>query len=214
MPTQAFAFEKEGQKRLEITWRGVWKDIRVNLDGQTLGVIPNQKALTAGQEFRLADGSTLKVQLVSKFYSTELQVLRDGRPLPGSASDPLTRVNVASILVYFVAGLNLVLGFLALLGMAFLQQLGFGMISLIAGIIFLALGFFTRRLSSVALILAITLLALDGILGFILAAASGANPGILGLFARAILIIPMIQGVGAIRQVKRQKRAALNPLGG
>ncbi len=211
MPKQTYALEPDGQRRIEVSWKGIWKNISVSLDGQILGVIPDQKALAAGQEFPLADGSSIKVQLVGKLYSTELRVLRNGQPLPGSASDPLTRVKTAYGLIYFVAGLNFLLGILALAGVEFFQQLGFGVISLIAGVIFLMLGFFTQHLSSIALIMVIVLLALDGILGLIFAAVAGSSSTVGGLFARIILIIPMIQGIGAIQQVKQKKAGMMQP---
>src|SRR5690349_9384101 len=92
MPKQTFALEAGGEKRLEVSWGGMFKNTTVSLDGNSIGVIPDQKALLAGQEFRLPDGSTIKVQLVRSFISTELRVFRNGQPLPGSASDPLTRL--------------------------------------------------------------------------------------------------------------------------
>jgi len=203
MPKQSFALEAGGEKRLEISWKGMYKDVTVSLDGNSIGVIPNQKALSAGQEFRLVDGSTIKVQLVSKFMSTELQVLRNGQPIPGSASDPQTKVKNAYGMVYFVAGLNLVLGLVSFVfNVEFLQQIGIGFGSILFGLVFLALGFFVQRKSTVALILAIVIFALDGIVGFFLAASQGYNPGGGGIIARIFLLIPMVQGVGAIKALK------------
>lgn len=203
MPKQSFALEAGGENRLEISWKGMYKDLTVSLDGNSIGVIPNQKALSAGQEFRSVDGSIIKVQLVSKFMSTELQVLRNGQPLPGSASDPQTKMKNAYGMVYFVAGLNLVLGLVSFLfNVEFLQQIGIGFGSILFGLVFLALGFFVQRKSTVALILAIVIFALDGIVGFFLAVSQGYNPGSGGIIARIFLLIPMIQGVGAIKALK------------
>lgn len=203
MPKQSFALEAGGEKRLEISWKGLYKDVTVSLDGNSVGIIPNQKALSAGQEFRLIDGSTIKVQLVSKLISTEMQVLRNGQPLPGSSSDPQARLKTAYGVVYFIAGLNLVLGFVSFLfNVEFLQQIGIGFSSIVFGLVFLVLGFFVQRKSTIALILAIILFALDGILGVVLAASQGYNPGAGGIIARIFLLIPMVQGVGAIKAVK------------
>jgi hypothetical protein len=115
MPKQRFALEEGGEKRLEVSWKGLYKDVTVSLDGNPIGVVPNKKALSAGQAFSLPDGSTIKIQLVRKLMSTELQVLRNGEPLPGSSSDPQTRFKTAYGMVYFVAGLNLVLGLVSFL---------------------------------------------------------------------------------------------------
>ncbi len=205
MPKQTYALEAGGEKRLEISWKLFWKEVTLILDGRPLGVIPDQKALAAGQEFRLPDGSGLKVQLVSKFSGTELQVLRNGKPLPGSSSDPGSKLKLAYGMVYFIAGLYLLLGFVVLLfNLDFLRELGIGWGSIIYGLLFFALGFFVQRKSNLALILAILLFALDGILAFFLVALQGNSPSIGGLMVRIFLLIPMIQGVGAIKQLKQE----------
>ena len=183
----------------------MFKDVTVLLDGNLVGVIPDQKALSAGQEFLLEDASTLKVQLVSKWMGTELQILRDGQPLPGSSGHPQTKLKNAYGVVYFIAGLNLVLGLVSFLfDVALLQQIGIGFGSIIFGLVFLVLGIFVQRKSAVALILVIVIFALDEIIGVFLAISQGYNPGLGGVFARIILLIPMFQGVGAIRVLKQQ----------
>ncbi|MBN1315829.1 MAG: hypothetical protein JXA42_10185 [Anaerolineales bacterium] len=44
--------------------------------------------------------------------STELQVLHNGKPLPDSASDPEKRIKTAYSIVFFIAGLSIILGIL------------------------------------------------------------------------------------------------------
>jgi len=203
-----YALEPGGPKQLEISWKGAWKDITIKFDDQVIGTLSGQKELKVGQQFTLPDGSALSVQLVQKLFSVELQVLRNGQPLPGSSSDPESRLKNAYGMVFFVAGLNLVLGVLAMLfQIEFLQALGIGLFSIIFGVVFLLLGFFVRRRSSIALILAIAIFALDGILGLVSSATNGVDPGVGGLLARVILIIPMIQGVPAIRDLRRRDAA-------
>jgi hypothetical protein len=205
MPKQLYSLDPGGEKRLEVSWKAFWKDVTVSMDGAVLGVIPNQKALSAGQDFRLIDGAILKVQLVSKFTGTELRVLRNGQPLPGSASDPETRVKTAAGVVYFVAGLNLLLGIAAVVfQIQLLKQMGIGLFSILYGLVFVVLAFFVSRRSNLALILAIIILALDALLGVYLAITGDYTPSTAGFLARIVLMIPMFQGVGAIRQLKQQ----------
>ncbi len=205
MPKQVFAFERSGPKRLEVSWKGFWKNITIQLDGETIGTIPGQKQLAAGQEFQLQDGSTLKVQLVKKFATTELQVLRNGQPLPGSASDPEAKLKTAYGMVFFIAGLNIVLGLAAgIFQVEFLQSIGISFYSIIFGVVFLVLGYFVQRRSAVALVIAIAVFALDGILGLVTAISQGYDPNSGGIIARIFLLIPMIHGVGAIRAIKKQ----------
>ena len=75
--------------------------------------------------------------------------MRDGEPLPGSSSDPQTRYKNAYLIVYFIAGLNLLLGVLAsLFNVALLQQLGIGFGSILLGFVYLLLGFFVQKKSA------------------------------------------------------------------
>lgn len=203
MPKQSYALEPGGKNRVDISWKGGFNNVDVVLDGQSIGVIPNQKTLLQGQEFLLEDGSTLKVQLNRSLMSTELQVTRDGQPLPGSASDPHTRHKNAYLIVYFIAGLNLLLGLLAsVFNVALLQDLGIGFGSIILGLIYLVLGFFVQRQSSLALIMAIVLFITDSLYGVVLSVLQGGSPGIAGLVVRILILVPLFQGVPAIKALK------------
>lgn len=205
MAKQAYALEKGGLRRLEVSWKGFWKDVTVRLDGNVIGTVGGQRELLAGREFTLADGARLKVQLVRRLTGAELEVTRGGEPLPGSASDPETRVLTAAWVLYIVGGLNILLGVLGLLlRSALLEALGAGWFSLAFGVLFLGLGFLAKRRSIAALVMGIVFLAADGILGVMAALSADTNPGVGGLLVRALLLIPLVQGIGAIRTLRRQ----------
>ena len=205
MPKQAFALERDGPKRLEVSWKGSWKNLAIQLDGETIGNVQEQKDLTAGQEFQLPDSSTLTVQLVKKLASVELRLLRDGQPLPGSATDPETLLKGAYVILYFIAGLNIVLGAIAyLLQAEVLQSMGMGFYSIVFGTIFLVLARFVRLRSTVALVIAIVIFVLDSFLSLLLSGSEGYTSNVVGVVARAFLLLPMIQGVEALREIKRQ----------
>jgi hypothetical protein len=206
MPKQSYSLVAGGPKRLELSWQGLWRHLTVILDGRVIGTFPDQKALSAGQVFKLPDGSPLKIQLVRKYGSTELQVQRNDLPLPGSSSDPQVRLKTAYWMIFFIAGLNLVLGVLAwFFNIQALLQIGFGFGSVLFGLVFLLLGFLVQRKRSYfALILAIVLLFVDGIVGMVLSTLQGYSPSVGGFIGRIILMIPMIQGLGALNYLKRQ----------
>lgn len=205
MPGQKYALEYGSPERLEITWKGMFTDFTIRLDGIEVGTIPDQKALKEGQEFSLPDGSTLVVQLVQRLTGTELQLLRNGDPLPGSVSDPKERLKWAVIAIFIMAGLDMILGLIAVVSPSeFLSALGFGLFSIVFGVIFLVLGFLVRGLSPTALILAIALLGIDAVIGLLLGGQGREAPDITSLFARILLLIPMLQGLPAIRQLKQQ----------
>ena len=203
MPKKKYPLRPVGPKRLEVSWRWMWKDLTIRLDGNQIGSIATQKELKAGREFSLEGGLTLKVQLARQL-SPELHLLIDGRPVSGSASDPAQLLRVASGIVFFIAGLNIVLGFAAeLFQVDLLLALGVGVGSIFFGVIFLPLGFFIKRRSMLALAAAIGLFVLDGLLSMVLAVEQGGRVPTGGIVARVILMIPMVRGFGAIRALKR-----------
>ncbi len=203
MAKQAFALEAGGPKRLEVTWGGIYRNVTVKLDRRTLGTIADQRALAKGKDFRLPDGSKLHVQLVSTFLVSELRVLRNGEPLPGSPSDPQARLRNAYLLVYAVGGLDSLLGLASvLLHVRFLQQAGVGLASVLFGLVFLGLGYLVQKQSLFALMTAIVLFIVEGFAALVLAARAGGTPPLTGLLVRMILLIPMFQGVAAIKSLK------------
>ncbi len=211
MPKQNYALEQGGPKRLEISWGSFFKNGVVKLDGQVIGTMADQKAMMAGPTFPLPDGSLLKVQLVSNLAGSEMQVTRNGEPLPGSASNPETRVKTAAIIIYFVAGLNMLLGLIAMFAESdFLYALGISWFNLLFGFFFLVMGLLVQlKKSKVALVLAIVIFALDALSGLVLTVMAGESPSIWGLLMRVLLIIPMVQAVKSITELK--KKEAANP---
>jgi hypothetical protein len=198
----------EGQPpRLELSWKGIWKEITITVDGQTVGVIPDQKALKQGRDFQLPDGDTLHVQLKTGFGSAELQVLRNGQPLPGSGSDPVQRLKMAAGVVWFIAGLNVLLGAVAVLArVETLARMGVGWPSMIEGLIYGLLAYFVGKRSIIALGLAVGLFGLDTVLVLASMVQAGGRPGVGGIVMRIFLFLPMVQGFGAIKALKARDK--------
>ncbi|MBW4463998.1 MAG: hypothetical protein KME07_00975 [Pegethrix bostrychoides GSE-TBD4-15B] len=205
MIKQSFALEESGDHRLEIVWEKLYKNGVVSIDGQEIGVLPDQKTLYQGLEYDLPDGSMLSFRLVKQLTSTEFHVLRDGKPLPGSTSDPQIRLANAYTTVYIIAGFNLLLGLVSvLLNIQFLQQLGIGFSSILFGLLFLALGYLVQRKSSLALIVAVVVFVINDFANFIYTAAQGHGLSNGGLVIMIGLLVPMFQGFGAIEALKRK----------
>lgn len=205
MPTKKFALEKGGPERLEVEWRGNFKDFEVRLDGVLLGSFDNAKALKAGGSFSLEDGSTLEVKLATALVP-ELHLTRNGAPVPGSAADPEQRVQAAAGMIFFISGVNTVLGLLAgAFNIYFLQSMGLGLGSMIAGAVYGILGYFVRQRSMVALGLAVGLFLLDGL--YLVASRSGAgSTG--GIVARVFFLVPMVMGFPALRTLQAEEKRA------
>ena len=208
MPKKTFALEKGGPERLEVEWRGNFKDLEVRLDGVLVGSFDDAKALKAGGSFTLDDGSTLEVKLATTALVPELTLVRNGVPLPGSAADPEQRVQAAAGMVFFIAGINALLGLVAVaFNIQFLQAMGVGAGSMFEGAIYGVLGYFVRQRSMVALGLALGLFALDT--AFLLAAAGGSgSPPVGGLVVRVFLFVPMVMGFPALRALKAEEERA------
>jgi hypothetical protein len=205
MTKLAFAFEEGGEKRLEVTWKGIhkYKDITVTLDGAQVGIIPDHQAFLAGKEFQLIDRSIIRVQLVQKFETKEVQVFRNGQPLPGSAADPKSKLKSAYQVVYFIAAANMVLGLISFFyKWEILRRMGFGIASVLYGLVFLVLAFFIQRRWSLALILAIVVYITDSVLGVYFNLLEGSKISSEGLLLRVAFLVAMFQGFSAMKALK------------
>ncbi len=106
MPKKSFAIERDEEKRLTVTWKSFWKNFTIKFDGEVIGTISGQKELEKGQSFQLPDGSLLDVKLARTLMSADLQLLRNGKPLPGSGLIPSSKLKQSYGFIYFVGGFN------------------------------------------------------------------------------------------------------------
>jgi len=206
MPRKRYALEREGPRRLEVTWQNPWKNMSVRLDGQELGIIPTRQDMLAGRQFILPDGSTLEVKLVKRSIDTELHLVRDGRPVPGSYTDPLARFKLAYGIVLGITALYLGGGAVsAITHSAFLQRIGVGTNAMILGAIWAILAYFVKRRSGVALGGAAVALLTDMLLSLIVPIIGGRMPGLLGFAVRGALAFPLFDGIEALSQLREQE---------
>jgi hypothetical protein len=214
MAKQVLALEQGGPKRLEISWEGTFKNFTIKLDGSEVGKLADQNALKLGQSFGLPDGSTLSVKLKSATLASELEVLRNGKPVPGSATDPVTRLSSAWGVLYFIGGFNVLLGIAAVVFQwDFLLNLGIGVFSAGFGAVYLLLGYLTSRRILIALIAAIVLFAIDGVLGVVSAIGNTSGSPVAGIVVRLLFLWVLVQGIGAIAAIKQDEKAAATSMG-
>jgi hypothetical protein len=210
MPKRNYATEKGGPKNLEISWKGMWKEISVKVNGSEIGTMKDQKELQEGKEFKLPGGGTLSVKLVKKLFAPELQILKNGEPLAGSDSDPKQKLKIAYGVIFFIAGLNIVLGLIAELGQVdILLELGIGYFSIIFGAIFGVLGYFVKEKSVIALWIAIVLFVIDTLLSMYFAIEMGASPSTSSIIVKIFLFVGMIQGFRAIKALNNNPQTAI-----
>jgi hypothetical protein len=86
--------------------------------------------------------------------------------------------------------------------------MGMGLGSIITGAIMGILGFFTMQRSRIALILAMVLLAADGILTVAMVAGNGHSPPIGGIIMRVFFLTAMWRGFKAMGELKKQEQTA------
>jgi hypothetical protein len=211
MPSQTFALEPNGPRRLTLSWSGFWKNFTIALDGQQVGALTPGE-LKAGKDVLLPDGSTLQVHLKQGFGNVGLELSRNGKPLPGAANDPMSMVKVAGYLLYFLAALNALLGAAAVaLDVEVLLANGIGVASIVLGFIFAVCGYFTMQRSLVALIIAIVLYSLDAVAMLATAVAAGGSTGfggiIGGIMMRVFFIIALACGVTGMRALKAEAKS-------
>lgn len=193
MPLRKFALKEGEPRRLEVHWTGRWNDVNIRLDNQQIGNIPDQAALKEGREFSLKDGSRLKIQLVKRLAIPEFEILLNGQAIADSDTHPQKRMRTAAGLLFLIAGINIFIGFLAgVFHVELLRKLGLGSELIIFGLVYLALGFGTRKGSRAALGAGIFLFALDGILSFIFVAQHSSNPPTASIVIRIFILVQLV----------------------
>ena len=206
MPSHRYALERNGPKRLEVSWSAIWRNFTAKLDEQVVGTWTKDE-LSAGKEVPLPDGSTFKAHLKRSGLSQQLELTRNGQPLPGSGSDPATLVKTAAGVIYFLAALQAVLGVVALVGeVDFLLDLGMGIPSIVIGVVLAVLGFFTMQRSRVALGLAMALYTAGAVLTLVSSVEAGRAPGG-GIVIYIIFITSMWRGFKAMGELNAQPPA-------
>ncbi|NTX08760.1 MULTISPECIES: hypothetical protein [Myxococcus] len=212
MGAKKLALEEGGPQRLELSWGLAWKKFTVILDGKVVGTTDGGSSeLKKGVNFTLPDGSTLSVQIQSGVFNVELAVLRNGLPLPGSSTDPEQRIKSAAYMLYFLAGLNTLLGVVAMVTEnEALTALGMGVGSLLFGAVTAVFGFFTYRGTRAGPILAILLYLSDTVLTVMDTINQGGKPQVFGLIIRAYIVITLVKAVQAAGELKRRGEAGVS----
>ncbi len=202
MAEKVFLIQMYGPKQLMISWRLGWKDVKVKVGEELIGIIEKRKDLTKGKTFTLRDGSTLKIFLDQTLSSAGLAVLHNGKPLHGSAADPVTRYQAAYGALYLVGAINVIGGSLAyFLNLDFLQSFGFSYISIISGAGLFLLGYFVKRGSKTALLTGIALYFVDGIGASLISYMGYQKINLLSILTHLVFLILMFQGISGIKEI-------------
>jgi hypothetical protein len=196
-------FSLENGKRLEVISERGWKNVSVKLDNELIATIPNPRDIKAGKDIQLPDGGILNLHVFqSKLLSssTSLQVLVNGKRIKDSGTEDEIKYKDATGCVFTIAILSL------LFGLFFFSISPFsGFITIGAGVLYLALGYFVKQKSETALIIAIAAYTLDTLIFVVNLAGQGASGRsvIGGLAIRILALSILIPGVTAIKNMKQ-----------
>lgn len=117
--------------------------------------------------------------------------------------DPRKHISAAYYAVLFVGGVSLLAGLITgLFEIRFLQGLGLGWSSVLFGLVFLLLAYYTKQQSFVALALAAGLYAIDAFAYLLHIVEFSATPTAAGMAFRILMLLVMGRGLIAIRRLK------------
>lgn len=194
MFSRKFALEEGKPERLEISFG---KKNIVKLDGKEV-ISVDGDTLKKGVRFSLDDGSVIDIKRVWSNLFLELQVLRNGSPVPCSDTEPAQKIKIESYILFALGGLSILVG---LVFMAIFPEMS-GLLGLVilGGIIYFIMGTMIKQRSKIAVAASIVLVAISGISSINIGQWSS-------LILVALIIIYLIRGYGAIDELERNETA-------
>ena len=164
MPHKIYFLNTEKKEKLDLYWKGSFKDFTVNLDNNELGVIKTKKQLKEGREFIIGYNKKLEIRLIMQLgIFPGIEVLFNDKPVQGTMTDPKRQLNEIFYFILFIAMLYIVSGLAGLIfNITTLNEHGIGLNSMIYGVLFIMMGLIiNKRQSMFALIAVISLIGLD-----------------------------------------------------
>ncbi len=209
MPHKIYFLSTEKKEKLDLYWKGSYKDFTIKLDNNELGVIRTKKELTQGREFAVGYNKKLEIRLVRQLGILPcLEILLNGKPVPGIRTDPKRQLADIFYFILFVAALYIISGLAGLISdITAFSDHGIGLNSIIYGVLFILMGLIiNKRQSMFALIAVISLLGLDIIFVLIRIAEYGveSNPW-LTIAIRMLFMLYLCKGLSALMKLRQLK---------
>lgn len=200
MHTKRFRLEEGGPKRLTLSWRGHYEELRALVDGVQVGQSQGKEALRHGELWRLPDGSRLGVRL----HQGGLQLLlveHEGRPVPGSQGHPMTWVRGAAYSLLMACFVHLLRDYVLLLVRAEEAGAERGVLPFVlSGAIGLA-GLVTLRAPRVGLIAALLLLPLKALTAGVRLTGAGLQFGPVDVVLWSLVFLyPVLTGLYMLKR--------------
>jgi len=209
MPHKVYFLNTEKKEKLDLYWKGSFKDFTVKLDNNELGVIKTKKELKEGREFVTGYNKKLRIRLFMQLGIIPcIEILFNDNPVPGTATDPKRQLTDIFYFVLFIAVLNIVSGLISLIfDITAFSDHGIGLNSIIYGVLFIMMGLIiNKRQSMFALIAVISLLGLDIIFVLIRIAEYGvqSNPWPTIVIKMSFMLY-LCKGFSAIMRIRQLK---------
>ncbi len=209
MASKTYYLDANRTQDLKVSWGMLWRNFTVAYQGQEVGRLSSSNELKEGVLFTLPDGRELSARLRSSMGQQQLELLLEGRPLAGSATDPQEQFRQGRYMLWLVATLNIGLGLIAELGQVdSLQELGMGYGTVGFGALFIGLEWWARtKKTPLAFYLAIGLLVLDVMITLAMAPKSAGGGG---WFLRFIICMVLYRGAVAAKSLASTQAATLD----
>ena len=200
MSLQKLALNPGEAPRLELEWGTYMRDFEIRLDGKEIGRIDGgQRVLKEPHNFTLPDGSELTIQLNQNQLVDELEVLRDGVPLPGSASNPIVKLSAAIRSGFYFGILTTLVGLLAQFSNSVWPiKLTFSPWSILFGLMLIACTVGLASRSRIAAILAVVVLLADWGVAVAVSRTMGISYNFLSsaaILARIFALVALVRAV-------------------
>ncbi|MFA5941370.1 MAG: trypsin-like peptidase domain-containing protein [Sinimarinibacterium sp.] len=202
MASRRYALVRGEPLRLRVEAGRGYAGLQVFLDERPVLDAPDRQALKKGVSTTLPDGRRLEAKLTpaDQWLGGGPALSVDGEAVPESAQDPVRLHRVAKQIAYLIASLTAIAGALSLVFPA-LREAGLGPVLIGVAAIYAVLAYGIGRGIVAALVLAMTLFALDGVIGLVDTVRAGHPPNF-GVLVKVLLLSLMWRGVAATRALR------------
>jgi hypothetical protein len=207
MPTRHYPFQYGENKRLTISWKFNFKEIKIELDGEIIGSFSSKKSFPVTFEYTTKTGEKLQILLRQNWI-----LLINNEPIPGVPNDPVYRVRHAFLSLYSYGLLHMFVGSI-IYGLARLEEIALlGNLSILIGIAFLLLGILVQRgnvmgmlIASIALLSHFLFLVFPWEKPEVLVGGKGLAAALLDVALITVLVraYPHLKNYNILRAIKR-----------
>lgn len=210
MTLRRYVLDDQRGDELEVEWQGNWNDVVVRFNRQVVVTFSNGDQLISGCDVELPDGSTIQLTARRRFGTADVLASQGDEPLRAVEVDAAGPLFIVYLVILAVGIFDIVGGTLAAtLDVIFLKAMGFDTFSILVGATFVFLAILVRQGSSIALGLAVTLLAADALFGFVINRNFTTLYPYVGLLLRISAIYAASRGFKAIVQLTERHRVPI-----